>query len=314
MDRFRPDGFQKLALATTAVTFMLIGVGASVRASGAGLGCPDWPRCFGSWVPPTSPSQLPAGFDRAAFNPVHTWTEYGNRLFGVLSGVLIAASFAAAIAWHRRSPRVLWPTAAAFLLVGLEGWQGGRVVAARLAPGTVSLHLLGALVIVSLLLYATVAAFFPQPLPSPSPGRRRIGLTAWGLLVLTVVQVVLGAEIRGQIDRIARSGVASRETALGLVGPLDIVHRQISLLVLAAAIALGIHVWRRRRERALLLSAGAVVVIGCAQIAVGVILAYLSIPPLAQVAHVCLSSLLIGAQILLALLALRLPEGSVALS
>jgi len=304
----RLDGFQRLALATTVVTYLLIVVGASVRASGAGLGCPDWPRCFGAWIPPLSAEQLPESFDRTAFNPVHTWTEYGNRLFGVLTGLLITATFLAALLGHRQSPRVLWSTVAAFLLVGLEGWQGGRVVADRLAPGTVSLHLLGALLIVSLLLYGTVAAFFPRPLSSPSAGRRRIGVTAWSLLVLTLGQVVLGAEIRGQIDRIVRSGAASREAALGLVGRLDLIHRELSLLVLAAAIALGVHVWRRRRERGLRLPAAAVIVLGGTQIAVGVILAYLALPPVAQVAHVSLSSLLIGAETLLALLALRLPE------
>lgn len=308
MQPSRLDGFQKLAVATTVVTYLLIVVGASVRASGAGLGCPDWPRCFGAWIPPLSADQLPLGFDRMAFNPAHTWTEYGNRLFGVLTGLLITATFVAALLGYRRSPRVLWSTSAAFILVGFEGWQGGRVVADRLAPGTVSLHLLGALLIVSLLLYATVAAFFPRPLSSPSAGRRRIGITAWSLLLLTLGQVVLGTEIRGQIDRIVRSGAASRDAALGLVGWADMVHREVSLLVLAAAIALGVHVWRRRRERSLRLPAAAVIVLSGTQIAVGVILAYLALPPAAQVAHVSLSSLLIGAQTLVALLALRLPE------
>jgi cytochrome c oxidase assembly protein subunit 15 len=312
MQPSRLDGFQRLALATTVVTYLLIVVGASVRASGAGLGCPDWPRCFGAWIPPLSAEQLPVGFDRTAFNPVHTWTEYGNRLFGVLTGFLITATFVAALLGHRRSPRILWSTSAAFILVGFEGWQGGRVVADRLAPGTVSLHLLGALLIVSLLLYGTVAAFLPRPLSSPSAGRRRIGITAWSLLVLTLGQVVLGTEIRGQIDRIVRSGAASREAALGLVGWTDMVHREVSLLVLAAAIALGVHVWRRRREKALRLPAAAVIALSGTQIAVGVILAYLALPPAAQVAHVSLSSLLIGAETLVALLALRLPEDATA--
>jgi cytochrome c oxidase assembly protein subunit 15 len=304
----RLDGFQKLALATTVVTYLLIIVGASVRASGAGLGCPDWPLCFGLLVPPLSAESLPAGYDPADFSAVRTWTEYGNRLFGVLTGVLITATFAAALALHRRNRRVLYAAAAAFVLVGFEGWQGGRVVADRLAPGTVSLHLLGALLIVSILLYATVAALLPAPLAQPSTARRRIGWTAWGLLILTLGQVVLGAEVRGRIDRIVRSMEATRDSALELVGPIDITHRQLSLVVLAAAIALGVHVWRRSGERGLVLAAAAVVLVSGAQILVGLALAYLDMPPVAQVTHVSLSSLLIGAQTLLALLALRLPE------
>jgi len=93
----RFDAFQKLALATTATTYLLILVGGLVRAAGAGLGCPDWPKCFGSWVPPTGADQLPPGFDPAQFNPALAWTEYLNRLLGVLVGCLIFATLVAAI-------------------------------------------------------------------------------------------------------------------------------------------------------------------------------------------------------------------------
>ena len=64
----RLTSFQKLALWTTGVTYLLILVGGLVRASGAGLGCPDWPRCFVSWIPPASAAQLPTGFDASQFN------------------------------------------------------------------------------------------------------------------------------------------------------------------------------------------------------------------------------------------------------
>src|SRR5690242_4292591 len=75
----RSSSFQRLALCTTAITYFLILVGGLVRASGAGLGCPDWPRCFGSWVPPMSAAELPPQFDASLFNPTLMWTEYLNR-------------------------------------------------------------------------------------------------------------------------------------------------------------------------------------------------------------------------------------------
>jgi heme A synthase len=88
----RLKSFARLALATTVATYLLILVGALVRASGAGLGCPDWPMCYGRWIPPTSVSQLPAGYDPATFNAILTWTEYTNRLLGVSIGFLIIAT------------------------------------------------------------------------------------------------------------------------------------------------------------------------------------------------------------------------------
>src|SRR5262245_59139243 len=72
------SSFQRLALWTTATTYFLILVGGLVRASGAGLGCPDWPRCFGAWVPPASAAELPPQFDASLFNPTLMWTEYLN--------------------------------------------------------------------------------------------------------------------------------------------------------------------------------------------------------------------------------------------
>src|SRR5687768_2074124 len=166
MQMRRLTRFQRLAMWTTATTYLLILVGGLVRASGAGLGCPDWPRCFGSWVPPLSVADLPAQFDPTQFNAVLMWTEYLNRLLGVTVGLLILATLVIAIRDHRRVPRILWPTALAFVLVGFEGWLGGVVVEHELASWIVTVHLLVALVIVSLLLSATVFAFFAERPPS----------------------------------------------------------------------------------------------------------------------------------------------------
>ena len=81
------------------------------------------------------------------------WTEYLNRLLGVTVGFLIFATAISAWRHHRRDPRILWTTIAAFLLVGFQGWLGGRVVAHELAAWIVTVHMIVALVIVQLLLY-----------------------------------------------------------------------------------------------------------------------------------------------------------------
>ncbi|MDO9139114.1 MAG: COX15/CtaA family protein, partial [Methylobacter sp.] len=98
--------FRRLGVLTIFAVYFVILVGGIVRASGAGMGCPDWPTCFGQWVPPTDEAQLPAnyheiyagrGYQDTQFNLVKTWTEYTNRLVGVSIGFLIMLS-----AWSSR--------------------------------------------------------------------------------------------------------------------------------------------------------------------------------------------------------------------
>lgn len=312
--------FQKLAVSTTATTYVLILVGGLVRASGAGLGCPDWPRCFGSWIPPASAAELPAGFDAAQFNPTLMWTEYLNRLLGVSVGLLIMATLVSAWRHHRHTPRILWSTLAAFLLVGFEGWLGGIVVEHELASWIVTVHLLVALAIVSLLLYATVFAFLaeggvanraqPSTGPAAPPGRRRRTLASATLIliVLTLGQVALGAQVRGQIDDVMIHGTL-RTHALATVGAYDRWHRELAAIVAGATVLVALLVRNRHgHERPLVRAAYLVCALVGLQLFLGGWMAYGVLTPPAQIAHLTAASLLLGAQTLLFLLSRWLPE------
>jgi heme a synthase len=305
----RLTSFQRLALSTTAITYFLILVGGLVRASGAGLGCPDWPRCFGSWIPPFSAADLPADFDPALFNPTLMWTEYLNRVLGVTVGLMILATTISAWRHHRREPRILWTVVAALLLTGFQGWLGGQVVAHELAPWLVTVHLIVALVIVSLLLYATVFAFFAGRGIVRAASGARCGL-AWGglaLIGLTLTQVGLGAHVRGAVDDALQAGVP-RADAFEAGGWIDLIHRDLSLAVLGGSLLLLLVVWRRHaHDRPIASAANVVVGLVVAQIALGVVLAYAALPPPAQAAHLVVASLLLGAQTVVVLLAWWLP-------
>lgn len=295
--------FLRLALGTTGITYFLILVGGLVRASGAGLGCPDWPRCFGGWIPPASAAELPPGFDPALFNPTLMWTEYLNRLLGVLVGFMILGTTISAWRHHRRQPHILWPVIAAVLLTGFQGWLGGRVVAHELAAWIVTVHMIVALVIVSLLLYATVYAMYAAGGRPVRWTRTRRGLARLIVLfiVVTLVQIGLGTQVRGHVDVALDAGVP-RAGALATVGAMDYWHRDAAGIVLAFAIVL-VMLLSRGAGRAPVLARVAWVVVACAaaQIAVGLLLAYASLAPVGQIAHLTIASLLLGAQTVLLL-------------
>lgn len=319
-DSSRRSSFPGLSLATTLATYALIAVGVLVRAAGAGLGCPDWPRCFGRWVPPTSVADLPPGFDPALFNPVNTWLEYVNRLLGVVIGFLIFATLISAWRSHRRVPQIVWPSTAAFVLVGVQGWLGGQVVAKGLHADVLTAHMVLALIIVGLLLYAHLEARYRgQPgadardraAAGGTDGRQTLlGRLGLGLGLLTLIQVALGTQVRGILQELEKTGVP-RADWLPLGWWPDLAHRQLALVAVAAAALL---VWATRRQRpehaGLRLWSRAILGLSAAQLAIGLGLAYLAVPPPLQVLHLALASLLIGAISVYVFQAFRVPAAT----
>jgi cytochrome c oxidase assembly protein subunit 15 len=298
----RLSSFQRLALWTTAITYLLILVGGLVRASGAGLGCPDWPRCFGGWIPPLSAADLPPQFDASQFNPTLMWTEYLNRLLGMAVGFFILATVVSAWRHHRREPRILWTSIAALLLTGFQGWLGGRVVAHELAGWIVTVHLIVALVIVQMLLFVTVVAQDKPEGLSPR-GDRPLGLSIGVLILITLIQIALGTQVRGGVDAALDAGTM-RADALATVGTIDYLHRDAAIAVLLGAILLT--AWLiARRENSLLPWSYAVLALAALQVAIGVVMAYVSLLPAAQVLHLTIASLLLGAETVLVLVSWR---------
>jgi len=150
---------------TVAAVYCLILIAGAVRATGSGMGCPDWPTCFGQWIPPTHESQLPSnyqqiyadrGYAETTFNAKKTWIEYSNRLVGVLIGILIFLTMVASRGFRKHNALVTKLSVAAFFAVVFQGWLGSRVVASNLHPGMITLHMLLAQAIVAMLICAVM--------------------------------------------------------------------------------------------------------------------------------------------------------------
>ena len=303
--------YRRMAVITIAAVYFLILIGASVRASGAGMGCPDWPTCFGQWIPPISEAGLPnnyqeiyaeLGYADTRFNVVKTWTEYANRLIGVIIGILIFITVL--VSWPLRSydGTIFKASAAAFLMVGLQGWLGARVVASNLQPGMITLHMLMALAILGTLLFA-LAQSRRDIMVAQSITMIDTRFEKWLYLVLclTVVQVAFGSQVREMTDFIREAqGEELRSTWIEFMPWFFYVHRTFSAVVLLANLwltrllylSLG---WQHTLTR---LTVVMIAVIGLS-IASGATLGHLGMPAFVQPAHLFAASLLFGLQFLI---------------
>ena len=289
--------YQKTAITTVCAVIFLIFVGGLVRAAGAGLGCPDWPKCFGLWIPPTSVNELPAGSDSSQFSVFKTWMEYVNRLIGVVIGLLITATFVLSFRYRKTKPSVFISSAAAFIMVLVQGWLGGRVVQSGLNEWLITIHMVLAMLIMTTLLYATFKATEERWVVSVSQSARYWLFGVAGVLFLmTMAQLVLGTEVREAIDKIAKGGTSlPRDMWLSNIGSIDEIHRTFSWTVFLSGIGLGALVYWKTDSPLLSKLSIALNVVIVLQIVLGAGLYYLGMPPILQVTH------LVGVAILICL-------------
>jgi cytochrome c oxidase assembly protein subunit 15 len=275
------------------------------------MGCPDWPTCFGQWIPPISEAQLPAnyqeiyaelGYAETRFNVVKTWTEYANRLTGVSIGLLIFVTAIFSWSLRRYDRSITIASIAAFLMVGFQGWLGAKVVSSNLQPGMITIHMLMALAIVGTLVFAlanarrgimaaqTTAKFDPH-------------IEKWLYVVIgmTVFQVAMGTQVREMTDFIREArGEELRSSWIEFMPWFFYVHRSFSALVLVAnlwlarllVVSVG---WQHTLTR---LTVAMIVVIGFG-ISSGATLGHLGMPAMIQPTHLLAASLLFGLQFLI---------------
>jgi cytochrome c oxidase assembly protein subunit 15 len=299
MTKQKIRGFQKLSLITTLATFFLIFVGGLVRVTGAGLGCPDWPKCFGRWIPPLSVQDLPAGFDTQSFNVTLAWIEYINRLIGVIVGFLILSTAVLALLYFRKHKRIVIPAVIAVLLVAFQGWFGSIVVSSSLEPLMVSLHLLLALVIVSLLIFVTQSAYYlrEDSLPASSVAFKSLRNWIAVIWILAIIQITLGTQVRSQVEFILREyPLLLGFQLVGQIGIINYIHSILGLIFMAASVLVAIMLLRIPEFR---LYGVFVVLLPLIQILIGSGMEIFGIPAILQVFHLWFASLIIGALLII---------------
>lgn len=325
--------FQKLVVATWTSIIVLIFVGAIVRATGAGLGCPDWPTCWGCWVPPTSvdevdferlnlerfrtkaerfgidPSTITEETLREHFNPVHVWTEYINRLTSLPVGFLSLLTAIFGFQQAKRHGRWLLAIGglAALIVVLINAWLGRQVVLSGLQPGIITWHMALAILLLGMLVFlGWHAETSPRSLSFKEPTRLPL-LLGISLLILTIFEGLMGSQVREMTDELAKVHADTPRSAW--TAELEqtwmyVVHRSFSWVVLGTAVAFflvngkTLLTGNRWLEKAIL---GLVI----SQMFLGLILSHVGILAVAQVLHIGLSSLLVSGLFLWILLGSR---------
>ncbi|HMO61243.1 MAG TPA: COX15/CtaA family protein [Ferruginibacter sp.] len=283
--------FSKIVL---VFVFLVIMAGAVVRMTQSGMGCPDWPKCFGKWIPPTDSSQLPPDFEKYlkkqdidhSFNVFHTWTEYINRLLGAILGLLMLVQLAWAIKlFRKKNMKIVWLCLGLLLLTGFQGWLGKRVVDANLATVKITTHMLVALLIAML---ALVIVHLQGKAPQIHNSRlKNITLIA---IFLLLVQIALGTGVREQIDHISKElNYGYREYWISRLNYVFYIHRSFSLLVTALCVYIYVQV---KKSGIRVFSNTLMIASTIASVVLGIIMAYGNVPAFAQPLHLLFSSLL----------------------
>ncbi len=301
-----------------------------MRSTGSGMGCPDWPTCFGKWIPPTSAEQLPANYkevysdyrhqknikfakylsaigmqttanqlvsnelirDEADFNATKTWVEYVNRLVGVTIGLFIIALCWRSMKLRKSHPKIFFLTILSLLAVIIQGWFGSIVVSTNLTTWTITIHMFLALGIVALLFYLLKLSR-SESNRSTVYGPSGLRWTLIGCMVVLLVQIFLGTKVREVIDVIA-SSMVPRNDWIDEIGNTFLIHRSFSWMVLILHLILLYLLRKSSGNKALPL---ALIILILGTLLTGTGMAYFGVPVFLQPLHLLLATITFGLQL-----------------
>ncbi|TGD58102.1 COX15/CtaA family protein [Flavobacterium humi] len=322
--------FTSIAKTALILVYLVIIAGALVRMTGSGMGCPDWPKCFGYYIPPTDIKELTwaenrvfkkgqviikeetllvakedcltgttfdasqwqkyTKHDYAVFNPTHTWVEYLNRLTGALAGLGCFIMAVAAFRFWKQDKKITVLSWLVVFMMGFQGWLGATVVYSVLNPVKITIHMIMALLIVAVILYIIQLA---KPKESQQVFNPMFRNLLWISLGLTLIQVVLGTQVRQFVDEQVKSGIENGSQWLSQPHMTFYFHRTFSFVVLFVNVFLYV---KNRKLQLGFDKIKWVMAIIFAEILTGVAMYYFNFPFGSQAIHLVMASLLFGIQ------------------
>jgi heme a synthase len=326
--------FLTSAKTALVLVYLVIIAGALVRMTGSGMGCPDWPKCFGYYIPPTEEKELlytvgkeyskgqviikeasllvakedfkaSSDFetthwekytkhDYAIFNPFHTWVEYLNRLVGALAGIACLITLFLSFSYWKEQKKLVFLNVLICFLMGFQAWLGKTVVDSVLNPYKITTHMLVALLIVAVQLYVIYAV---QESKKTKKWDAEFKWVLYTALVLTVIQIIFGTQVRESVDTIVESGLPKEVWIQNPKGGF-LTHRSFSILVVAANAFLF---WRNRKLSLGFQKMNWIMAVLCLEVVSGIAMYYFNFPFGSQTIHIVMATLLFGIQLYLVL-------------
>lgn len=323
--------FHFLIRASLVLVLMIVLAGSVVRMTGSGMGCPDWPKCFGLLIPPTQDEQVAwkpdteftkhrmivhdeklwraketfttgstldlenweeyTRHDYAKFNALHTWTEYINRLIGALSGIPVLLVFVLSWLWYARQIKIPIVATLSLFTLLFAAWLGKVVVDGNLIPGQITLHMATAMLLVILLILLLHLHQSIGQERGTKVPRDLLGLLVL-LMAVFLAQIILGTQVREQVDKFGKElSYMPRQDWVTAFDWKFYVHRSTSLLILI----LAFFAHHRAKANGIKIPAfNLVLALIIIEIISGASLAYLGLPKFLQPFHLLASTIIMG--------------------
>ena len=319
--------------ASIILIFLVIAAGATVRVTGSGMGCPDWPKCFGYIIPPTQRVQLDwkssvfyhkneviiieeslrvakrdfksgelfnennwapyLKHDYAVFNVYHTWIEFINRLIGVIAGIATLSMLFFSIKFWKKNKIIVIGSLLVVMSMGFQAWLGKEVVDSNLLPLKITFHMIMALAILALLIF--ILHLTKNEKICLKNNKKIVYITLIGF-ILTLIQIFSGTQVRQFIDLQMNEYPINHGLWLKFAPIKFYFHRSFSIIILVTHLYLFIEFYRNNFiPNALKVM---IATIGL-EILTGVLMYYMNFPVSTQPIHLFLATIIFSTQLYL---------------
>lgn len=325
------NSLYRKTIISIVIVYLVILAGGIVRMTGSGMGCPDWPKCFGFLIPPTERSQLEwksnseynknqiviidetlfyandkfksknkfemsnwseyTKHDYSKFNVYHTWIEYINRLIGAIAGLSVLILFVNSLKFLKTKKIITGLSFLALIAIIFQAWLGKMVVDSNLLANTITVHMLMAIVLLFIL-------FSILAISNPSKKRvrvsRNISILVLISIVLLLIQIITGTEVRKFIDiKMELLNYTERERWIENISSSFSFHRSFSWAIIIVNSLIYFYARKSGLKLKIINIVNSLIFF---QISSGIIMYYFHFPFSSQPIHLLISTMIISIQ------------------